>query len=135
MSYCLNSLVAHTAITRLSARKHINSSPISIAQLKEVFKVGSYFSLYTKKSAGSSGSSHTWRRYLNTSPVSWKKNESNQDTYSKKSERRSIPSKTSLRRVSIEAERSRPFINKSGRQLIDPEIQTKVPTLRLAKIV
>jgi hypothetical protein len=54
-----------------------------------------------------------------------------QDVHSKKVEKRSVPSKTSLRRVSIEAERSRLIINRSGRQLIDPDIQTKVHGIAL----
>jgi hypothetical protein len=66
-------------------------------------------------------------------PVRWfaqtaraqKKGEHNGHDEGASSKRRTSPGKNSLRRVSIEAERSRLVINKAGRKFIDPDANTK----------
>src|SRR5580692_8413617 len=57
--------------------------------------------------------------------VARKKPENGHDEAAQSNKRRASPGNNSLRRVSIEAERSRLVINKAGRKFIDPEADTK----------
>jgi hypothetical protein len=76
----------------------------------------------------SSGLSTKARRYFGESSASLKKQDFTvQDEIQKDKQRvRSSAGKTSLRRVSIEAERSRLIINRAGRKFTDPNAETKV---------
>src|ERR1700761_8923817 len=68
-------------------------------------------------------------RYFTQSPFARRKQDQHQvEEAQKEVAKRSSPGKTSLRRVSIEAERSRTrlIINKAGRKFVDPEAETKV---------
>jgi len=70
-------------------------------------------------------------RFFSTSISRFKKSEQQEESQKEKPKPVPRPSagKTSLRRVSIEAERSRVIVrNRHGRRFVDPDIDTKVYT-------
>jgi hypothetical protein len=65
------------------------------------------------------------RWFVQTAIARKKAEQNGQDEGTQSNKRRTSPGKNSLRRVSIEAERSRLVINKAGRKFIDPDADTK----------